>query len=62
MTVMITCILMLISVTIRVHKADQMETISPDEIVFIIMATAATLVPGLNLLTSICYLYRVIKM
>lgn len=62
MTVMITCILMLIALTMRAYKGGPNGTISHSEVSFVMMATIACLVPGLNLLTSICYLYRVTKM
>lgn len=61
MTVMMSCLLMLIALTIRAHKVGRNGTITGSEATFLMAATVAVIVPGLNLMAPICYLYRIIK-
>lgn len=61
MTVMMSCLLMLIALTIRAHKVGRNGTITSNEATFLMAATIAVIVPGLNLMVPICYLYRIIK-
>lgn len=61
MTVMMSCLLMLLALTILAHKVGRTGTITSSEATFIMAATVAVIVPGLNLMAPICYLYRIIK-
>lgn len=61
MTVMMSCLLMLIALTIRAHKIGHNGTITGNEATFLMFATIAVIVPGLNIMVPICYLYRIMK-
>lgn len=57
----VSCIIMIIALTIRASKANPNEAIPRNEISFVGSMMIGCFVPGLNLLASICYLIRVIK-
>lgn len=61
MTVMMSCLLMLIELTIRTYKVGRNGTITSNEATFLMTATIAVIVPVLNLIVPIFYLYRIIK-
>lgn len=46
---------------IRVHKIGPNGRVNTDEAIFIFSSTVAMLIPMLNLITSIYYLYRALR-
>ena len=61
MSAIISSLIMLISLCIKSHKVRPDEGISSDEVTFLFFALGAMLVPGLNLIVSTCYFYRVLN-
>lgn len=60
-TAIISSLTMFLAVCIRSRKINPNDTVPSKEVSFLFLSFGAMLIPGLNLIVSIYYLYRVLS-
>lgn len=58
LSIVISCLVMVIALTIKIRKIPSNKSINSHEVSFLLFATIAMIVPGLNIVTALSYLYR----
>lgn len=61
MTVMLSCLLMLIALSVRAFRVGRNGTIPASEVAFLVLCTVSCMIPVLNIVLPVHYLCKAVK-